>query len=244
MSVWGKIVGGAAGFAAGGPLGALLGGLAGHAVDKMRDSTRETEPDGATKNIAFTIGVIVLGAKMAKADGVVTKDEISAFKEVFQIPPEEMRNVGRLFDQARKDARGFEPYARQVGRLFRDNPVVLEELIDGLFHIARADGRVSEEELAYLEQVAECFGLDQERWERLRAANLGPQDSDPYAILGVARDAEMEEIKHVHRRLVLENHPDKVVAQGMPQEFVDLANAKLARINAAYDEIRRLRSSS
>lgn len=241
MSIWGKVVGGAAGFALGGPLGALLGGLAGHAVDKMRESTAGGESDDATKNIAFTIGVIVLGAKMAKADGVVTRDEVGAFKEVFHVPPDELKNVGRVFDQARKDVRGFEPYARQIGRMFRQNPAVLEELIEGLFHIARADGRVTGDELDYLHRVAEIFGLDPARWERLRAANLGPGDGDPYGVLGVRRDASDAEVKAAHRRLALENHPDKLVAQGMPAEFVDLANEKLATINAAYDQIRKQR---
>lgn len=243
MSVWGKILGGAAGLALGGPLGALLGGLAGHAVDKMRESTREEagEADDATKNIAFTIGVIVLGAKMAKADGVVTPDEIGAFKQVFRVPPDEMKNVGRLFNQARKDARGFEPYARQLGRMFRHNPAVLEELLDGLFHIARADGRVTEEELDYLAKLAAIFGLDPASWERIRAANLEVGDADPYGVLGVRRDANDAEIKTAYRKLVVENHPDKLVAQGMPQEFVDLANERLATINAAYDRIKQER---
>jgi DnaJ like chaperone protein len=119
MSIWGKILGGAAGFAIGGPIGAILGAGAGHAVDKMRDSTREAPEDDATRRVAFTIGVIVLGAKMAKADGVVTQDEVGAFKEVFRIPPEEMKNVGRLFNQARRDAQGFQPYARQLGQIGR-----------------------------------------------------------------------------------------------------------------------------
>ncbi|MDH3472929.1 MAG: TerB family tellurite resistance protein [Rhodospirillales bacterium] len=242
MSVWGKILGGAAGFALGGPLGALLGGLAGHVVDKFSASAQGEDADDATKNIAFTIGVIVLGAKMAKADGVVTRDEIGAFKEVFRIPPDEMKNVGRLFNQARRDAHGFEPYARQIGRMFKNNPVVLEELLDGLFHIARADGQVTEDEIDYLEQLAGIFGLDPARWERVRAANLGAGDADPYGILGVARNAGDEEVKSAHRRLVLENHPDKLVAQGMPQEFIDLANEKLAKINAAYDQIRKQRN--
>ena len=243
MSIWGKVLGGAAGFALGGPLGALLGGLAGHAVDKLRGGSPapEGKADDATKNIAFTIGVIVLGAKMAKADGVVTRDEIGAFKEVFRVPPDELKNVGRLFDQARKASGGFEPYARQLGRMFRENPAVLEELLDGLFHIARADGKVTEDELAYLERVAEIFGLAPAHWERIRAANLRPGDADPYGILGVARDASPGALKAAHRRLVREYHPDKLVAQGLPQEFVDLANDKLARINAAYDQIRQQR---
>jgi DnaJ like chaperone protein len=262
MSIWGKIVGGTAGFAIGGPLGALLGGLAGHAVDRMRDSTRELTDQGAgepgqqayqeqpeadhraddnTKKIAFTIGVIVLGAKMAKADGVVTKDEIQAFRQVFQVPPDELKNVGKVFNQARRDSRGFEPYAKQIGRMFKDNPMVLEELLDGLFHIAKADGQVSDAELDYLEQVAFTFGLTQESWERIKANNLGADGSDPYEILGVNREASDDEVKSAYRKLVRENHPDTLVSQGMPQEFIEMANEKLATINGAYEQIRKAR---
>jgi DnaJ like chaperone protein len=210
----------------------------------MRDSTREAPEDDATRRVAFTIGVIVLGAKMAKADGVVTKDEIGAFKEVFHIPQEEMQNVGRLFNQARRDAGGFEPYAKQIGRLFRHNPAVLEELIQGLFHIARADRKITQDELDYLQKVAEIFGFDEDDWARIRASNMGSDDSDPYVILGVSHKASDDEIKAAHRRLVLENHPDKLVAEGLPQEFVDLANEKLATINAAYDRIRERRNQA
>jgi DnaJ like chaperone protein len=237
MSVWGKILGSAAGFALGGPLGALIGAVAGHAVDKMR----EGEPADATKGIAFTIGVIVLGAKMAKADGRVTRAEVAAFKEIFHVPPDELKNVGRLFNQARKDARGFEPYAKQIGQMFRDNPAVLEELLDGLFHIARADGRVSEEELSFLERVAGIFGFNAVDWDRIRAGNMGADAADPFEILGLGRDADDAEIKAAYRRLVRETHPDRLVAQGMPAEFVELANEKLATINGAYDRIRELR---
>ena len=247
MSIWGKILGGAAGFALGGPLGALIGAVAGHAVDRIRAAEAEpgTEPgaNDATKKIAFTIAVIVLGAKMAKADGQVTRDEVSAFKEVFRVPPEEMKNVGRLFNRARNDAAGFEPYARQIGGMFKDNPAVLVELLDGLFHIARADGTVTDDELAYLEEVARIFGLDAAAWDRVRAANLGPDKSDPYTILGVTRDASDDEIKTAYRALVRENHPDRLVAQGMPQEFVDLANERLATINAAYERLQKQRGT-
>ena len=239
MSVWGKIVGGAAGFALGGPLGAILGGLAGHAVDKMGEQAGP-EAD-STKQIGFTIGVIVLGAKMAKADGVVTRDEIDAFKQVFHVPPDEMHNVGRLFNRARRESGGYEPYAKQLARLFRDNHQVLEELLGGLFHIARADGRITDDEVKYLADLAEIFGFSPAEWDRIRAANMGRGESDPFEILGVNSDDSDETIKAAHRRLVRENHPDRLVAQGLPQEFVDLANEKLATVNAAYDEIKQLR---
>jgi DnaJ like chaperone protein len=254
MSIWGKILGGAAGFALGGPLGALIGAVAGHAVDAMARDTAllvEVAADGTTveteerppptQQIAFTIGVIALGAKMAKADGRVTPEEIRAFREVFQIPPEEMKNVGRLFDQARRDAQGYEPYARQLGRLFQQHPAVLEQLMDGLFHIARADGKVGAEELLYLESVARLFGLSDRAWLRIKAANLGSEveTTDPYAILGVTDSDDEAAVKARHRKLVLEHHPDRLVASGMPPEFVAVAEDKLAKINAAYDELKR-----
>ena len=239
MSIWGKVLGGVGGFALGGPLGALIGAVAGHAVDRLRGSSDETH--SARKQVAFTIAVIALGAKMAKADGRVTREEIDAFKQAFRIPPEEMKNVGRVFNQARRDVAGFEAYAQQIAGLFHNNPAVLEELLDGLFHIARADGRVTDDELAYLRTIASIFGFNEAEWDRIRAANLPATESDPFNILGVERTASNEAIKAAHRHLVKENHPDRLVAQGMPAEFVELANDKLARINAAYDEIRLLR---
>ncbi len=235
MSVWGKILGGTAGFMLGGPIGALLGGLAGHAVDKMRETPAGSQ-DG-TREVAFTIAVIVLGAKMAKADGVVTKDEIEAFRQVFQVPPQELKNVGRVFNMARHDAAGFEPYARQIGRMFKDNPAVLEDLLDGLFHIAKADNVFHPAEREYLRQVAEIFGFSEAEFARIREAHVGPDASDPYTILGVSREISDAELKAAYRKLVREHHPDTLMAQGLPQEFVDVANDKVAAINDAYDRV-------
>lgn len=248
MSIWGKIIGGAAGLALGGPLGAILGTAAGHAVDRLTNAATGPAADGAsddnTRKMAFTIGVIVLGAKMAKADGVVTDDEIAAFRQVFRVPPEEQANVTRVFNVARRDHRGFEPYARQIAKLFRDQPAVLEELLSCLFHIAKADGKVDEAELKFLHGVALKFGLAEADFHRIRAEEIGPDAGDPYHILGIDRATGDTEIKSAFRRLIRENHPDLLIAQGMPQEFVDIANEKVATINAAYDRIRQERGIS
>jgi len=245
MTIWGKLLGGAAGFALGGPLGALLGAVAGHAVDRLADQPAAAPTDvderAATRQIAFTIGIIVLGAKMAKADGSVSRSEVAAFKQVFSVPPEQETNVGRIFDQARRDARGFEPYAAQIARLFRRKSPVLEELLDGLFHIAKADGRVGEEELAYLRRVAQIFGFEGADFARIREGHLGPDAGDPYNILGVSRDMDNAAIKSAYRRLVRDSHPDRLIAKGMPAEAIAIANQRLAVINAAYDRIRKER---
>ena len=242
MSIWGKVIGGVAGFTIGGPLGAILGVVAGHTYDKSRAQQAATGYDAlATRQATFTIAVIVLSAKMAKADGVVTRDEIDAFKHIFHIPPDEMGEVGRLFDEAKVDAKGFEPYAEQVARMFAHEPSALEELLSGLFHIAKADGFVHPAELEFLKEVAAIFGFDAHGFERIRARSMGPDVADPYEVLGIDRAAGDEEIKDAYRKLVRENHPDTLIAQGVPQEFVDLATEKMATINAAYDRIEKER---
>lgn len=237
MSIWGKILGGAAGFALGGPLGALIGAVAGHAVDSMR---RPKDTD-QTKSIAFTIAIIALGAKLAKADGVVTRDEVDAFKRVFKIPPHEIKNVGRVFDLARKDHRGYEAYASQVAGMFRDNPAVLEELLYCLAYVARADGHVHPHEHEFLANVAGIFGLDEHAFERVTALRANRAEADPWAVLGVNRDMSNDELKAAYRKLVRENHPDALTAQGMPEEFVQVANERLAGINDAWDRIAKER---
>jgi len=242
MSIWGKIIGGGVGLALGGPLGAIIGATVGHAFDKHQAPTGE--PDESTRSAAFTIAVVVLGAKMAKADGVVTKDEIHAFKEVFEIPPEDAQKVGGIFNHARQDSGGFEPYAHQIADMFQGNPSVLEELLHCLSTIAHADGKLHRNEVVYLKKVAEIFGINERTFERITAIQTGGDSADPYLILGVERNISDKALKTAYRKLVRENHPDKLIAEGLPEEFIKMANTKLAAINNAYDQICKQRGIS
>ncbi|MBI1210649.1 MAG: DnaJ domain-containing protein [Alphaproteobacteria bacterium] len=257
MSIWGKLAGAAAGVAlGGGPLGALIGAFAGHFMidraghehhDRERHEKNRTSSEDAVRSqdqIAFTIAVIALAAKLAKADGTVTRDEVDMFKRVFPIPPEEEGNVGQLFNLAKQDVAGFEAYAKQAAYLFRARPGVLEDLLDSLFLIARADGNFHPGEQEYLHRVAEIFGLSEDQYQRIRAAHFGPDKADPYFILSVDRSISNDDLKRAYHKLVKENHPDSLTARGVPPEFVRTANERLATINAAYERICRERGIS
>lgn len=223
-----------------GPLGAVLK-AAKEKADEISEAVSErlSARKDATKQIAFTTAVIVLGAKMAKADGVVTTDEIAAFREVFQVEAGAQKGVARVFNIAKRDAHGFEPYARQVSRMFREQPAVLEQLMDALFHIAKADGQYHPGEKAFLEQVGEIFGFDRRTFLRIEAKHTVTPADNPYRVLGVAPYASNEELRLAYLRQVREHHPDTLVAQGMPEEFVEQANVRMAKINAAWDAIAK-----
>ena len=236
MSIWGKLAGAAAGLAVGGPLGALLGGVAGHIViDREYDAE---EPD---RQIAFTIGVIALGAKMAKADGHVSKDEVHAFKEVFRVPDSELRNVARIFDLAKQDTAGFDSYAKQLARLFKDDPEMLRNVIDGLMHIAQVDQVIHPGERQYLATVAQIFGIGDTEFSYILARHCAAERRSAYEVLGVTPQISDDDLHRHYRKLVVENHPDKLIARGLPQEMIDIATRKIAVVNEAYGEIRRER---
>jgi DnaJ like chaperone protein len=195
------------------------------------------------KTVAFTIAMIALSAKMAKADGVVTQDERAAFRDVFHVSEADMGAVNRVYDLATRDVAGFDAYARQAAKLFDARADVLEDVLEGLFHIAKADGVVHEGELAYLAQVAGIFGFTEADFARVKARHVRLPEEDPREVLGVAPDAPFDEIKKRHRALVRENHPDRHVAEGVPPEMVEIVTRRLARINAAFDRIEKERGA-
>ena len=263
MSYWGKIIGGTAGFFVGGPYGAVIGAALGHAADSGSvESIRRPFMQAAPFNPArvasllgrreevFAITVTVLAAKLCKCDGPVKRAEIDAFKRNFRIPPASARGIGRLFDQARDSTDSFEPYAAQLAEAFADTRGVLEQVQASLFNIARADGPVNPREQDFLQRVHRRLGLDQLSWDRAfgdrtfgetprRPAPVG--DGDPYLELGVSRSTSGEELRATWKRLMRENHPDSLASRGVPADFVARASEKVARINAAWDQIKRER---
>ena len=256
--MWGKIIGGVAGFAMGGPVGAVVGAALGHAADSgglkglgknfrlpSAFSPARLAATLGRREQVFAVSVVVLAAKLAKCDGPVNRQEIDAFKRSFRIPPQSARDIGRLFDQARDSADGFEDYATQLGEAFADAPGVLEDVLAALFQIARADRPVTVIEHQFLLAVCHRFGLGQTAWDRA-ASNTPrrpppPEGEDPYEVLGVAKSASGDDLRAAWKKLMRENHPDSLASRGVPEEFVASATAKVAKINAAWDHIKRER---
>jgi DnaJ like chaperone protein len=226
MSIWTRIAETVS--AIGGSIGAFL---------QQFSPARATAPE---KSIAFTIGMIALGAKMAKADGVVTEVEIRAFKQVFHVPDSDLPAVARVFNLAKQDSAGYESYARQIARLFEPGSALLEDVLDGLFHIAKADDALHPGEDTYLESVSGIFGFSAADYARIRARHVTVAN-DPYLILGLGRSAAADEIKRRYRELVREYHPDRHIAAGVPEEMIEIATERLQKVNEAYDRIARER---
>lgn len=218
-----------------------IAGLAARRVDAA--DCAACPPGLPGKDPAFSTAVTALGAKLAKSDGYADHHEFAAFSEVFQPDAKAERNVRRLYDLAGQTTLGFESYARRLAKRYGQCPQLLEDVLDGLFHIAKADGAVTDFELSYLEQVASLFGLSPMTFQRLRATHLGAAADDPYVILNVPADASDQAVRAAWKSALSEAHPDRVLARGLPAEFAEVAHAKSAAINAAYDTITRERKA-
>ena len=221
------------------PIAALLGGESGH--DVFDRNQRQDQP--AENQLAFTVGVIALSAKMAKSDGVVTKDEVNAFKEAFKISDLEMRQAAHIFNLAKLDVAGYEACAEQLVTVFKGNRKLLEDVLDGLFHIAKADEALHPQEEQFLGQVAKRFGFTDTEFSYIKARHVIAAQRNPYDVLGVKPSVSDEELKSHYRRLVADNQPDKLMARGVPEEFVTIATEKLATITKAYDSIVKERQA-
>lgn len=227
MSIWTRITEAIAALASGESLTAVF--------DKLR-----TPPE---RSVGFTIAVIALGAKMAKADGLVTRDEVTAFREVFQIPAEDEQSAARVFNLARQDVAGFEDYAHRIASMFDQANGTLYDLIEGLFYIAVADGSYHELEDSFLQRVATIFGLSERDFRGLRSRFVPDAVPDPWSVLGVSPEASMEEVRDAWRQLVRESHPDRMIARGVPEEAVRMAEKRLIAVNRAWEEIQNMQDA-
>jgi DnaJ like chaperone protein len=235
MSIWEKLAAGAE-LGIGGRIGALLDGMKGNrAID------RDREQDKPENQVAFTVGVIALGAKMARADGVVTRDEVFAFKEAFKVSDAEMKHAARVFNLAKRDVAGYETYAEELVIVFKGNRKLLEDVLDGLFHIAKADEALHPEEEQFLGQVANRFGFTDTEFGYVKARHVIAAKRNPYDVLGVKPSISDEELTSHYRRLLADNHPNKLIARGVPEEFVTIATEKIVTLNDAYGAIAKER---
>jgi DnaJ like chaperone protein len=235
-SLWDRLVG-------------AIGDAANNALARLVDAIRtmfEGDPE-TRRQVSFSVAIIALSAKMAKADGIVTEKEVDAFRQIFDFPVEEARNVARLYNLARQDIAGYEAYASKLANLCGSgdqNCPMLENVIDGLFHIAKADGLVHENELAFLARIAEIFRINEEHFRRILARHVHIEGRDPYLVLGVSPTDEFTEIRKIYRRLVSEHHPDRLIARGVPAALHAAANERMAALNAAYAEIEKERRAA
>ena len=222
MSIWNRIS------------EALSALASGESLTRLFDRLR-TPPE---RSVAFAIAVIGLGAKMAKADGLVTRDEVTAFREVFQIARDDEAGAARVFNLARQDVAGFEDYAERIRQMFGEGSDTLSDLMEGLFHIALADGVYHPNEDRFLEEVARIFGVPDHEFQALRHRFVPDEKPDPYTVLGVSPDMSVDEIRKVWRKQVRESHPDRMLARGVPEEAVKLAEKRIIDINRAWEAIR------
>ncbi len=247
MSIWGKLIGGAAGMALGGPIGAILGIAAGHGVDKVR----KFDADESNKNFSndqkeqiFATSVIAISAKLAKVDGKITKSEILAFKKIFEFPAEDEKAISNIFNSAKENIDDFKDIAEQVYKVFKSDRGLLFELLNSLFSIAYADGELHPKEKVMLSEIAKIFKISGNEFESLNNIFEAKISKDNisinrnYKILGLAESASLEQVSNQYRKLIKEYHPDRLQGMGLPKEFIELANQKLSAINKAYTEIK------
>ena len=247
MSIWGKLIGGATGMALGGPIGAILGIAAGHGVDKVRKFDNDESNNNFSndqKEQIFATSVIAISAKLAKADGKISKSEVLAFKKIFEFPAEDEKAIGNIFNSAKENIDDYKDIAEQVYKVFKSDRGLLFELLNSLFSIAYADGELHPKEKEMLFEIAKIFQISSNEFESLNnifEAKISTHNTSinrSYKILGLSENASLEQVSNQYRKLIKEYHPDKLQGMGLPKEFIELANQKLSAINKAYTEIK------
>ena len=240
MTIWGNLVGGFIGFSFAGPIGALIGSIIGGKISSARRG-------GFQQNIAqsqqiFAISLVILTAKLAKADGQVSKEELIAIKEKLKVPDHEIDQVGKIFNKAKEDSLGYEPYAKQIAQIYQNNPAVLDEVINILFYIAESDGKVSNSELAMIKNIAQIFNLTDIQFEGIKESRKGSDKLNPYIVLGCTSNDDFATIRKKYLQLSKEHHPDALISKGVPKEVIEESKKKMRAINSAFDKIEKMQS--
>ena len=241
MAIWGSLIGGMIGLSLGGPFGMLLGSLIGGKISRAK--SRAGFGSFAQPQQIFALSLIVLSAKLSKADGQVSKDELIAVKDKLRIPENELDQVGKIFNKAKEESAGYEPYAQQIAQIYRGNINVLEEVINILFYIAEADGNVSESEHKMIEHIAQIFGLTEIQFNSIKESRKSSDKLNPYIVLESNPDDTIEIIRKRYLKLSKEHHPDLLMSKGVPQEVIDESKAKMRAINSAWDQVQKLKSN-
>jgi len=240
MSIWGNLVGGFIGFSFAGPIGALIGSIIGGKISSARRGG--FQQSFAQSQQIFVISLVILTAKLAKADGQVSKEELIAIKEKLKIPDHEIDQVGKIFNKAKEDSLGYEPYAKQIAQIYQNNPAVLDEVINILFYIAEADGKVSNSELAMIKNIAQIFNLTDIQFEGIKESRKGSDKLNPYIVLGCTSNDDFATIRKKYLQLSKEHHPDALISKGVPKEVIEESKKKMRAINSAFDKIEKMQS--
>ena len=239
MAIWGSLIGGMIGFSLGGPFGMLLGSLIGGKISRAKSATGFRS--FAQPQQIFALSLIVLSAKLSKADGLVSKEELIAVKDKLRIPENELDQVGKIFNKAKKESMGYEQYAQQIAQIYKGNLNVLEEVINILFYIAEADGNVSESEHKMIEHIAQIFGLTEIQFKSIKESRKSSNKLNPYIVLESKPDDKIEIIRKRYLKLSKEHHPDLLMSKGVPKEVIDESKNKMRTINSAWDQVQKLK---
>jgi len=240
MSIWGSLLGGVIGFSFGGPFGALLGSFLGGKISRLSSSKKISGQQNAQE--VFALSLIILSAKLSKADGHVSKEELIAVKEKLQIPDSEIDQVAQIFNKAKDESTGYEPYAKQIAEIFKGNINVLEEVINILFYIAEADGHVSSDEEDMIANIAYIFGLSQKQYQSIKESRKSSDKLNPYIVLESQPTDDLQIIRKKYIKLSKEHHPDLLMSKGVPVEVINESKNKMRAINAAWDQVQKLKS--
>ena len=243
MSIWGSLIGGMVGFSLGGPFGMLLGSLIGGKISRARSGGTGNFGAFAQPQQIFALSLIVLSAKLSKADGQVSKEELIAVRDKLKIPENEIEQVGKIFNKAKQESAGYEPYAQQIAQIYKNNPNALEEVINILFYIAESDGNVSISELDMMQHIAQIFGLNQSQFNSIKESRKSSDKLNPYIVLGANPEENLQTIRKKYLQLSKENHPDMLISKGVPQEVIEESKKKMRAINSAWDQIQKLKTN-